>query len=226
MKALLKSFTVPVLLSAAWGAVTYVLGFLLLSNVPMGYVFFYPMMMIGVAVVVSISGGNGVSRARAALTGLASGFIYLLVSPMFPLLASVLAGASLGGGLSARSGRFGGLLSGTVSTLKGIIIFPLVIYSGEILGAWVLVFLNSIFLCMVFWGAWLGLGVCLIRLPASRKSISGNTRRMQGLDEFRDEAGEIKRELEELESGIENTLSLSRPVSFSDRATPNVPRWF
>lgn len=207
MKALIKSFTVPVLLSGAWGAATYVLGYLLLSNVPMGYVFFYPMMMVGVAVIVSISGGSGVSHARAAITGIATGFIYLLVSPMFPLLASVLAGASLGGGLSARSGRFGGLLSGTVSTLKGMIVFPLVIYSGEILGAWAFVLLNSVFLCMVFWGAWLGLGVCLIRIPASRKSISGNKRRMQGLDVFRDEAGEIKRELQELESGVENTLS-------------------
>lgn len=186
---------------------TYVLGFLLLSNVPMGYVFFYPMMMIGVAVVVSISGGSGVSPARAALTGLATGFIYLLVSPMFPTLASVLAGASLGGGLSARSGRLGGLVNGMLSTLKGMIIFPLVIYLGEMLGAFVLIFLNSIFLCMVFWGAWLGLGVCLIRFPVSGKSVSGNTRRAEGLDAFRDEAGEIKRELAELESGIENALS-------------------
>lgn len=207
MKALLKSFMTPILLSGAWGAVTYVLGFLLLSNVPMGYVFFYPMMMIGVAVVVSISGGSGVSPARAALTGLATGFIYLLVSPMFPTLASVLAGASLGGGLSARSGRLGGLVNGMLSTLKGMIIFPLVIYLGEMLGAFVLIFLNSIFLCMVFWGAWLGLGVCLIRFPVSGKSVSGNARRAEGLDAFRDEAGEIKRELAELESGIENALS-------------------
>jgi len=217
MKALIKSFTVPVVLSGAWGAATFVLGFLLLSNVPMGYVFFYPMMMVGVAVIVSISGGSGVSHARAALTGLATGFIYLLVSPMFPTLASVLAGASLGGGLSARSGRFGGLLSGAVSTLKGMIIFPLVIYSGEILGAWVFILLNSVFLSMMFWGAWLGLGVCMIRFPESGKRVSGNKRDTEGMDEFREEAGEIKRELQDLVSGIENTLS---PGSIAQASGP------
>jgi hypothetical protein len=208
MKALLKSFTVPVLLSGAWGAATYVLGYLFLSNVPIGYMFFYPIMMTGVAVAVVISGGSGVSHARAALTGFITGFIYLLVSPMFPILASVIAGASLGGGLSGRGGRFGGLLSSGVSTVIGMIIFPLVIKSGELLGACVLIFLNSIFLSMVFWGAWLGLGVCLIRFPvAGRKGILRDKCRVPGLDEFRDEAGEIKRDLGELDSGIEYTLS-------------------
>jgi len=208
MKALLKSFVVPVLFSGAWGAATYVLGYLFLSSVPIGYMFFYPLIMTGVVVTAAASGRMGVSYARAALTGFIAGFIYLLVSPMFPTLASVLAGASLGGGLSEGRGRFGGLLDGAVSTLKGMIIFPLVINTGELLGACVYIFLNSLFLGMVFWGAWLGLGVCLIRFPVTgRRGIGGNQRRLRGLDEFRDEASEIKRDLGELGSGIDSTLS-------------------
>jgi hypothetical protein len=208
MKALLKSFIVPVLFSGAWGVMTYLLGDILLSRVPIGYMFFYPIIMTGVVVAAAISGGSGVPYARAALTGFITGFIYLLVSPMFPTLASVLAGASLGGGLSEGRGRFGGLLDGAVSTLKGMIIFPLVIYSGELLGACIFIFLNSLFLGIVFWAAWLGLGVCLIRFPVTgRRGIRGNPRSVRGLDEFRDEASEIKRDLGELGSGIDNTLS-------------------
>ncbi len=208
MKALLKSFIVPVSLSGAWGAAAYVLGYLFLSNVPIGYMFFYPLIMTGAAVAVAASGRLGVSHARAALTGFLTGFIYLLVSPRFPTLASVLAGASLGGGLSAGEGRTAGLLSGIISTLKGMIIFPLVIYSGELLGTCVLIFLNSVFLCMVFWGAWLGLGICLIRFPVRGwKDVSRKPLPAEGLDEFRDEAGEIKRDLGELDSVIEDALS-------------------
>lgn len=192
---------------------TYLLGYVFLSRVPIGYMFFYPIMMTGVVVAAALSGGSGVSHARAALTGFITGFIYLLVSPMFPLLASVLAGASLGGGLSEGRSRFGGLLDGAVSTLKGMIIFPIVIYSGEILGACVLIFLNSLFLSMVFWAAWLGLGVCIIRFPVTgRRGDSGNPRRVRGLDEFRDEASEIKRDLGELGTGIDGTLSEGAPM--------------
>jgi len=208
MKALLKSFIVPVLFSGAWGVMTYLLGYIFLSRVPIGYMFFYPIIMTGVVVAVAISGGSSVPYARAALTGFITGFIYLLVSPMFPTLAAVLAGASLGGGLSEGKGRFGGLLDCAVSTLKGMIVFPIVIYTGEILGACVYIFLDSIFLGMVFWAAWLGLGVCIIRFPAFRSSgISGNQRSVRGLDEFRDETSEIKRDLGELGSGIDSTLS-------------------
>jgi len=208
MKALLKSFVVPVLFSGAWGVMTYILGDIFLSRVPIGYMFFYPIIMTGVVVAAAISGGSNVSHARAALTGFITGFIYLLVSPMFPTLAAVLAGASLGGGLSEGRGRFGGLLDCAVSTLKGMIVFPIVIYSGEILGAFIFIFLNSLFLGMVFWAAWLGLGVCIIRFPVTgRRGIGGNQRRVRGLDEFRDEASEIKRDLGELGSVIDGTLS-------------------
>lgn len=213
MKSLLRSFIVPVSLSGGWGVMTYLLGYIFLSRVPIGYMFFYPIIMTGVVVVAAVSGGSRVSHARAALTGFITGFIYLLVSPMFPLLASVLAGASLGGGLSEGRGRFGGLLDGAVSTLKGMIIFPIVIYTGEILGACVYIFLNSMFLGMVFWAVWLGLGVCIIRFPVTgRRGDSGNPRRVRGLDEFRDEASEIKRDLGELGTGIDNTLSEGAPM--------------
>ncbi|MCI0480506.1 MAG: hypothetical protein L0213_02835, partial [Candidatus Dadabacteria bacterium] len=130
------------------------------------------------------------------------GFIYLLVSPMFPLFASILVGACLGGGHSPGGGRFGGLLNGTISTLKGMIIIPLVITSGEFLGAVIMVFLGSLLLATVFWGAWLGLGVCLIRFPLfGKRRGDGNPRLASGLEEFRSEARDIARDLGEFNEG-------------------------
>lgn len=204
MNARLKSLTVPVLLSGAWGVITFLLGYTLLNNLPLGHVFFYPALLTGVAAVSAIYSGSGMSLARAALTGFVSGFIYLLISPMFPLLAGILAGASLGGGLSDSGGRSGGLLSAIISTLKGVIIFPLAILSGKFLGLLLLIYLNSAFLCWVFWGAWLGLGVCLIHTPIFKtRRVGCDARLITGLDEFRSEAGEIHRDLAELRSGID-----------------------
>lgn len=202
MKAAIKSFIVPVLLSGAWGAATLLLGYAFLNNVPLGYMFFYPMLLTGVAVAASAGRPGGISYARAGITGLVSGFIYLLVSPMFPLFASILAGACLGGGLSPGGGRFGGLLDGTVSTLKGMIIIPLVIASGEFLGAAIMIFLGSLLLAAVFWGAWLGFGVCLIRFPVFGKGGGRDERRtIPGLEEFRAESKEIERDLREFNEG-------------------------
>ena len=202
MKATIKSFIVPVLLSGAWGGITFLLGYALLNDLPMGYAFFYPILLAGVVLASALTGGHGVSGARAVLTGFISGFIYLLVSPMFPLFGSVLAGASLGGGLSQGGGRLGGFLGGIISTLKGMIILPLVILSGEFLGVLILVSLDSVVLSCIFWGAWLGMGVCLIRFPLfGKKRGDGDHRLLSGLEEFRSESREIARDLGEFNEG-------------------------
>jgi hypothetical protein len=117
---------------------------------------------------------------------------------MFPIFASILVGACLGGGLSPGGGRFGGLLNGIISTLKGMIIIPLVITSGEFLGAAIMIFLGSLLLAAVFWGAWLGMGVCLIRFPLiGRRRGDEDPRLISGLEEFRSESREIARYLGE-----------------------------
>ncbi len=202
MKAAIKSFIVPVLLSGAWGAATLLLGYAFLNNVPLGYMFFYPMLLTGVAVAASAGRPGGISYARAGITGLVSGFIYLLVSPMFPLFASILAGACLGGGLSAGRHRLGGLLEGIISALKGMIIFPLVIFSGEFLSMLALIYTDSVILCCFLWGAWLGFGVCLIRFPVFGKGGGRDERRtIPGLEEFRAESKEIERDLREFNEG-------------------------
>ncbi|MEW6144064.1 MAG: hypothetical protein AB1598_03490 [Thermodesulfobacteriota bacterium] len=206
MKAEIKSFIVPVLLSGVWGVIAFLGGYAVFNMFSPGRAFFYPILLAGVVFASTFSkfeNGSVVSGSRAAVTGFASGFIYLLVSPLFPLLASILAGACLGGGLSAGSRRFGGFLDGVISTLKGMIILPLVIVSGEFLSVLALIYTNSVLLCCFIWGAWLGLGVCLIRFPVFGKGGKRDELRMiPGLEEFREESREIERDLREFNEGI------------------------
>jgi hypothetical protein len=205
MKGAIKSFIVPVLLSGAWGVVTFIGGYAVFNIFSPGLAFFYPILLAGVVFASTFSkfeNGSGVSGTRAAVTGFASGFIYLLVSPLFPLLASILAGACLGGGLSAGRRRPGGLLDGLILTLKGMIILPLVILSGEFLSVLALICTEWVVLCCFLWGAWLGFGVCLIRFPVFRRGAGRDERRMiPGLEEFREESREIERDLREFNEG-------------------------
>ncbi len=205
MKAAIKSFTVPVLLSGAWGVITFLGGYAIFNLFSPGRAFFYPILLAGVVFASTFStfkSGSGVSGSRAAITGFASGFIYLLVSPLFPLPASVLAGACLGGGLSAGRHRLGGLLEGIISALKGMIILPLVIFSGEFLSMLALIYTDSVILCCFLWGAWLGFGVCLIRFPVFGKGGGRDERRtIPGLEEFRAESKETERDLREFNEG-------------------------
>jgi hypothetical protein len=79
-----------------------------------------------------------------------------------------------------------------------MIIIPLVIMSGEFLGAAIMVFLGSLLLAAVFWGAWLGMGVCLIRFPLfGKRRGDGDPQLTSGLEEFRTESREIARDLGE-----------------------------
>jgi hypothetical protein len=201
MKSAIKSFAVPVLLSGVWGVITFLGGYAVFNLFSPGRAFFYPILLAGVVFASTFStfkSGSGVSGSRAAVAGFASGFIYLLVSPLFPLLASMLAGACLGGGLTAGRRRLGGLLDGIISALKGMIILPLVIFSGEFLSVLALIYTESVVLCCFLWGAWLGLGVCLIRFPVfGREGGRDELRMIPGLDEFREESREIERDLRE-----------------------------
>jgi hypothetical protein len=205
MKDAIKSFIVPVLLSGVWGVIAFLGGYAVFNMFSPSREFFYPILLAGVVFASTLSTftrGSGVSGSRAALTGFISGFIYLLVSPLFPLLASILAGACLGGGLSTGGRRFGGFLDGIISTLKGMIILPLVILSGEFLSVLVFIFTESVILGCFLWGAWLGLGVCLIRFPVFRREGGRDELRMiPGLEEFRAESREIERDLREFNEG-------------------------
>lgn len=194
----------PFLLSGLWGLAAFVMGYMLLNKVPMGLGFFYPLLLAGVTVVATSGMRKGIPFTKAGFAGFASGFVYMLISPMFPLIAAILSGACLGGGLSSPGGRMGGLLGVVVSTLKGAVLFPVFVLSGEFLGMVVLVYSNSVVLTIIFWGVWLGLGVAAITRPFLKRSAAGGRNGTNSrLEEFKTEAREIDRDLGEFNAGID-----------------------
>jgi hypothetical protein len=79
-----------------------------------------------------------------------------------------------------------------------MIILPLVIFSGEFLSVLALIYTESVVLCCFLWGAWLGLGVCLIRFPVfGKRGGQDGLRLIPALEEFRAESREIERDLRE-----------------------------
>jgi len=187
MKRIPASIILTVLLSAAWGAAVSMLYRFFPNVIPYGL--YYPLILSGVAAASGIV--RGIPLGRAAFAGLASGFVYTLLSPVFPLAGAVLSGACLGGGI-ARGGRPGILLQ----ALKGALLFPLFIVSG--------VYIDNPadsgpLPTVLLWASWLGLAAGVITTPFFK---SGGPSVKNNLDDrIRDLTGEargIGNELREL----------------------------
>ena len=97
MKNKLRSGLITVLLGGAWGAFAYFFNSVLLARFPFATLLFFPLLLGGITVIIAVAFETRIPFQSALFTGLISGFIYSLLSPLFPLLSSVLAGASLGG---------------------------------------------------------------------------------------------------------------------------------
>jgi len=188
MKRIPSSIILAVLLSAAWGAAVFILYRLFPNAIPAGL--YYPLVLSGVA---AASGEcRGIMPGRAAFAGLAAGFVYALLSPLFPLAGAALSGACLGGGIT-RGGKPGVVLP----ALKGAILFPLFIVTGIFVGAFVQY--AGPFLPALFWASWLGLAACVITTPFFK---GRGPCEVDGLDdrvrEFSGEARGIDADLREL----------------------------
>lgn len=201
MKNKLESVLVTVLLGGAWGVLIYFFNSVLLANFPFATSLFYPFLLGGVTLVVAIACESRIPFERALLTGLISGFIYSLLSPAFPFLSSVLAGAGLGGGLVAEEEGLKNIFSRLLSTLKGIVLFPVFVYTGSFIND---VFSSNFFIWL-FWGGWIGLGIFLICMPlfiTVEKGSKEEYTESSEVGEFKFEAQEILRELNELDSRV------------------------
>lgn len=185
MKRINGSIIFPVLLSGAWGVVVLMFYSSFYGTI-IPYGLYYPLLLSGAAVASGIF--RGVPVSRAAFVGFASGFVYTLLSFIFPLLGAVLAGAVLGGGI-AHGGKPGILLQ----ALKGALLFPVFVVSGFYLS--VLAFSGSA-PTVLLWASWLGLAVGVITTPFFK---SAGSPERSGLDDrIRDFTGEAR--------GIENEL--------------------
>lgn len=186
---------------AVWGAVAGFLAFMLAVWLPIIPLLYYPLLFAGAVPLALIYTGRRMSLLQAVFAGVVSGLIYLVLSPVFPLFASILAGASLGGGLSNNAESPGDVLNLILNTLKGAVILPIVILTGSIVSG----LINDAPLYQwLYWGFWTTVGITFI--PGLCREVyksvdeNGITGALQG---FRSEAKDISRELSELNNRID-----------------------
>jgi len=188
MRRIPSSIIFTVLISAACGAAVFTLYRLFPNSIPAGL--YYPIILSGVAA------GSGMCRGipptRAAFAGLAAGFVYALLSPLFPLAGAALSGACLGGGIT-RGGKPGVFLP----ALKGALLFPLFIVTGAFVG--VFVEYAGPFPAALFWASWLGLAAGVITAPFFKGRLRKEENDLDdSLREFSGEARGIDADLREL----------------------------
>ncbi len=189
-----------ILLSGFCGIAIHLIGAYILVRFPITSLLFFPLLFGGVAGIISMTIKKRIPFGRALLVGFISGFVYQLLFLVFPFFASILAGASLGGGLIAGDGKLRDILDRLLSVLKGVFLFPFFIYSGGFISS----FMNlsgSDFLLSFFWGGWVGLAICLITIPIfNRENIDQDYQMLSEVDEFRSETQQILRDLAQTES--------------------------
>jgi hypothetical protein len=196
MKRRAKRFAVPVLLSGLWGAAVYLLTLTPLYELSFTGLLFYPVLITGPVLITSACSRRGGSYITAATAGLVSGLIYQLVSPLLPLLASVLAGAYLGGALSRKGGGF---FTTALSALKGIFFF-IIVALGGIISRTAFYLTGSLSVYWLLRGALTGTGVMFLVPPEENEEQMQRVFTHSNIpyQEFRAEAGDIKRDLDEL----------------------------
>ncbi|HEX9830159.1 MAG TPA: hypothetical protein VGA94_00595 [Thermodesulfobacteriota bacterium] len=201
MKNKLKSMLIPIILSAFWGVFTYLLGASILTQFPLISLLFHPILFMGITLIIAVTLESTVPFSRALAVGFISGFIYQILSPIFPLLSSILAGVSLGGGLIVDEGKLGDVFSRIVSIVKGVFILPIFIYIGSLVAGITGSIFDSGFFLWFFWGAWIGLGICLICAPSFKTDhAEQDLHTLSEVDEFKSEAQQILSELNQLDS--------------------------
>jgi hypothetical protein len=192
MKNIFKSFMVPTIMGGLWGIIIYLFYSLILSNVPFSSFLFFPGLFGGIAGILSISVSTGISIERAIIVGLLAGFIYNLLSPIFPLLASILVGACIGAGLGRDSGKIFNFLYRFIRVVKGVLLFPIFIFSGNLVSQFVFSIFNSSFIVWFIWGFLLFFAIYVTCAPFSDSCRSeGDRDTYLMLDEFKRETREV-----------------------------------
>ncbi len=199
MKNRPKTFLVPMMIGGVWGIIIYLVFSLILSNVPFASSLFFPVLFGGIAGIFSIGVRTGIFVERAIIVGLLAGLIYDLLSPIFPLLASILVGACMGAGFGRDSGNIFKLVDTLVRVMKGVLLFPILIFFGNLVSQLVLSIFNSSIIGWLIWGFLLFFATyvtCVPFLDSCRPEEDRETYLM--LDEFKSESQGIVKEMRRL----------------------------
>jgi hypothetical protein len=199
MKNKLKSFLVPMIIGGLWGVVIYLVSSLIFSTFPIASSLFFPVLFGGIAGIFSICVRTGISVERAIIVGLLAGSIYNLLSPIFPLFASILVGACIGAGLGRGSGKIFKLLDTLVRAMKGVLLFPILIFFGNLVSQFGFSIFNSSTVVWFIWGFLLFFAIyvtCAPFLDSCRSEGDRDTYIM--LDEIKRESQGILEEMRRL----------------------------
>lgn len=199
MKNKLKSFLVPMIIGGLWGVIIYLVSSLILSTFPIAASLFFPVLFGGIAGIFSICVRTGISVKRAIIVGLLAGSIYNLVSPIFPLFASILVGACIGAGLGRGSRKLFKLLDTLVRVMKGVLLFPILIFFGDLVSQFGFSIFNSSTVVWFIWGFLLFFAIyvtCAPFLDSCRSEGDRDTYIM--LDEIKRESQGILEEMRRL----------------------------
>lgn len=198
MKLDIFSLLIRGAVGGVWGLAAVILAYMSSAWLPAFTFLFYPFILAGAVPAAVLFSGKKVSVSRAIFVGFITGLIYGLVSPIFPLIASILAGASLGGGLSHGTEKPGESLELILSTLKGAVVLPLIILTGSIGSALLDVLTHAPLYHWLFWGAWATLCIRFITGPGKDEPEKTCLPGKSALDDFRTEAAGLTREISEL----------------------------
>ena len=199
MRNIFKSFVVPTIMGGLWGIIIYLVSSLIFSNIPFASSLFFPVLFGGIAGIFSISVRTGISVERAIIVGLLAGLIYNLLSPIVPLLASILVGACVGAGLGRDSGKIFNVLYRFVRVVKGVFLFPIFIFSGNLVSQFVFSIFNSTLIVWFIWGFLLFLATYVTCAPFSDSCGSeGDQDTYMMLDRFKRESRGILKEIRRL----------------------------
>ena len=203
MKGNILSLAVRGILGGIWALMSVILTYMFSAWVSVSSFLYYPLVFAGAALIAVSFSGKGVSAPRALSVGAVSGLVLQLVSPVFALFGAILAGASLGGGLSQGAG----VLRLLLNTLKGAVVLPVVVFTGYVVSGAISLFFSEMPLVhWFFWGFWVVVGISFI-VKADNKDREYESQdwycgTVSELDEFREEAKNITTEISELNSKI------------------------
>ena len=199
MKNRQRAFLFPMMIGGLWSIIIYLVSALILSDVSFASSIFFPVLFGGIAGIFSIGVRTGMSLERVIIVGLLAGFIYYLLSPIFPLLASILVGAWMGAGIGRNSAKIFTLPDTLVRLMKGILLFPILIFFGDLVSRFVFSIINSSAIVWFIWGFLLFIAIYLTCAPFSDRFRSEEDRDIYlMLDEFKRESRGILKEMRQL----------------------------
>ncbi len=190
---------VSIFAGGVWGYVVYLLSVFIASKVSIGSYVYYPVLFGGISFILVLMFKSEFPSIKALIIGIVAGIVYSLTSRTFPFFSTVAVGGIIGWGLWVEQEKFSDFLNRIISTIKGLIFFPVFVYLGGLLVNPVTGIIYSPSFVWFFWGGLISLSIFFIMMPIFqlKRSEVENTVNSE-VDEFRQEVQNIVRDLNQM----------------------------